>query len=27
MRFGGFLLSEEPFPAGHNACGQEQEGT
>jgi hypothetical protein len=26
-RFGGFLLSEEPFPAGHCACGQEQEGT
>lgn len=26
-RSGGFLLSEEPFPAAHGACGQEQEGT
>jgi Tat protein secretion system quality control protein TatD with DNase activity len=26
-RAGGFLLSEEPTPAGRCACGQEQEGT
>lgn len=24
---GGFLLSEEPFPVGRCACGQDQEGT